>query len=161
MSTDKARIEDLLDELARGSRALRIFSQLGAEGFPVSNASHHVLKVVLRQQPIHAAAVACYLGIGPGAMSRHVAELEAAELVDRVNCATDARRQLLTVTAAGQALVLERDRVRGERLAGLLPSWTGKRLDDAIATLGELNDAMVRGVEETRSANESAKGEDC
>ena len=161
MPADKARIEDLLDELARGSRTLRIFSQLGSEDFPVSNASHHVLKVVLRQQPIHAAAVACYLGIGPGAMSRHVAELEAADLLDRVNCASDARRQLLTVTEAGRELVRERDRVRGERLAGLLPGWTGQRLDDAIATLGELNEAMARGVEETRSANGSAKGGAC
>lgn len=157
MTADKARIEGLIDELARGARALRIFSHLGSEQAPVSNAAHHVLKVVLRQQPIHAAAVASYLGIGPGAMSRHVAELEAANLLVRVDCSTDARRQLLTVTDAGKELVVERDRVRAERLARLLPHWDSQRLDEAIELLGELNGAMLRGVGETKVGHESAK----
>lgn len=158
MRTDKSRVEDLLDELARGSRALRVFSHLGSEKFPVSNAAHHVLKLVLRRQPIHAAAVAHYLGIGPGVMSRHIAELEASDLVQRVSCQTDARRQLLTVTEAGETLVHERDRIRGERLIDLLPGWTGSRLDEAIDILSELNDAMVRGVEETKNADTNTKG---
>lgn len=160
MPANKSRVEDLLDELARGARVLRVFSQLGSESFPVSNAAHHVLRIVLRQQPIHAAAVAHYLGIGPGVMSRHIAELESAALVQRVNCSTDARRQLLTVTETGEALIQERDRIRGERLTRLLPDWSGERLDEAISILHELNDAMGRGVEEAKSSAEVATGGD-
>lgn len=157
MARESPRIEDLLDELARGARMLRVFSHLHSQESPVSNAADHVLKLVLRQQPIHAAAVAGQIGIGPGAMSRHVAELEEAGLLRRVTCQADTRRHLLSVTEAGETRVRERDRERGARLARLLPDWNGSRLDQAIEMLGELNDAMGRGIGETKNATEQRK----
>lgn len=146
MAESSVNVEQLIDELARGARLLRVFSHLGQTDPEVSNASNHVLKVLLSQQPTHAVDLASRLGIGTAAMSRHLGELEKAGFVERSASEKDARRQVLRVTAEGELRVKERDKQRGQRLQSVLPEWDESRMGQATETLRELNDAMLRGI---------------
>ncbi|MHA7226593.1 MarR family winged helix-turn-helix transcriptional regulator [Glutamicibacter soli] len=152
----------LLDELARTSRLLRSFSHLDQTDPEVSNASHHVLKTLDMRQPTHAADLASHLGIGTAAMSRHLAELEQAGLVDKRPSDLDARRQVLWVTEAGSDRLEARAQLRIERLRPLLPDWDNDRMTLIADALGELNNSMIQGIHEHRElqAEEPRSGSD-
>ncbi len=140
----------LLDELARTSRLLRSFSHLDHTDPEVSNASHHVLKTLDLRQPTHAADLAGHLGIGTAAMSRHLAELEQAGLVDKRPSDHDARRQVLWVTEAGSDRLEARAQLRIQRLRALLPDWDEQQLILVADALNELNNSMIQGIQEHR-----------
>jgi DNA-binding MarR family transcriptional regulator/GNAT superfamily N-acetyltransferase len=60
------------------------------------------------------------LGVDKGYMSRLLAALEQQELIRRSPSATDARRQILTLTEAGRAVRAELDRASAAEVAALL-----------------------------------------
>ena len=140
------QITRLFDELARSARNLRAFSHVDDTDPEVSNASHHVLKTLEARQPTHAADLAHVLGIGAASMSRHLAELMAAGLVDKRPNDIDARRQVLWVTEAGNDRLEARDQLRRARMAELMPQWDEEQLAFLARSLGELNDTMMHGM---------------
>lgn len=140
------QITRLFDELARSARNLRAFSHVDDTYPEVSNASHHVLKTLEARQPTHAADLAHALGIGAASMSRHLAELMAAGLVDKRPNDIDARRQVLWVTEAGNDRLEARDQLRRVRMAELMPQWDEEQLAFLARSLGELNDTMMHGM---------------
>ncbi|MGO2936114.1 MAG: MarR family winged helix-turn-helix transcriptional regulator [Glutamicibacter arilaitensis] len=154
-----SQIKGLLDELARSSRILRVFSHMDQTDPEVSNASHHVLKTPNSREPTHAADLAQFLGIGTAAMSRHLAELEDSGLVAKRSSKIDARRHVLWVTEAGRAKLEFRDRLRLERMRGLLPDWDPERLTQISQALSELNDTMMRGIHSQRTEQFGTAGE--
>ncbi|MGP9034300.1 MarR family winged helix-turn-helix transcriptional regulator [Glutamicibacter sp. PAEs-4] len=150
-SHSDSELKSLLDELARSSRILRVFSHMDQTDPEVSNASHHVLKTLKSREPTHAADLAQVLGIGTAAMSRHLAELEQSGLVDRRPSQIDARRHVLWVTEAGCERLEFRDRLRLERMRQVLPDWDSSRMASVAHALGELNDTMIRGIQSQRT----------
>ncbi|MEE1622283.1 MarR family winged helix-turn-helix transcriptional regulator [Zafaria sp. Z1313] len=97
-----------------------------------------VLERIERSEPARAVDVAKGLGIGPAALSRHVAELESSALVLRGPDPDDARAQLLRLSDAGRdAVAAARDR-RVEVLVRLLDGWDEARALDATGLLDDL-----------------------
>ncbi|MGH3653473.1 MarR family winged helix-turn-helix transcriptional regulator [Glutamicibacter sp.] len=150
-SHSDSELKNLLDELARSSRILRVFSHMDQSDPEVSNASHHVLKTLKSREPTHAADLAQSLSIGTAAMSRHLAELEQSGLVAKQPSKIDARRHVLWVTEAGRERLEFRDRLRLERMREVLPDWDTGRLASVAHALGELNDTMIRGIQSQRT----------
>ena len=150
-SHSDSELKSLLDELARSSRILRVFSHMDQTDPGVSNASHHVLKTLKSREPTHAADLAQSLGIGTAAMSRHLAELEQSGLVAKQPSQIDARRHVLWVTEAGRERLDFRDRLRLERMRQVLPDWDSARMASVAQALGELNDTMIRGIQTQRT----------
>ncbi|MFJ2318225.1 MarR family winged helix-turn-helix transcriptional regulator [Glutamicibacter sp. NPDC087661] len=150
-SPSDSELKILLDELARSSRILRVFSHMDQTDPEVSNASHHVLKTLKTREPTHAADLAQSLGIGTAAMSRHLAELEQTGLVAKQPSKIDARRHVLWVTEAGCERLEFRDRLRLERMRDVLPDWDVERLASVAHALSELNATMIRGIQSQRT----------
>jgi DNA-binding MarR family transcriptional regulator/predicted N-acetyltransferase YhbS len=81
------------------------------------------------------------LAMDPGFVSRVVQRLEARGLVERSPSATDARQQLLSLTAAGQAAFAELNAASREQVGALLarlPDADQRTLVDAMDTIRAL-----------------------
>ena len=108
-----------------------------------------VLHTVLRLGPLRLSDLAAEEGINPTMLSRVVADLGDAGLVDRVCDPGDRRAALVTVTAEGQQLVL---RMRQERTDVLTVALSGlssadrRRLEQALPAIERLAEAL-RGVQ--------------
>ncbi|GAB3620758.1 hypothetical protein GCM10027417_20190 [Glutamicibacter endophyticus] len=140
----------LIEELSRGSRLLHVLAQLDATAQAVSNGAFHVLHVISKKEPTHAADVASVMGIGTAAVSRHLTELEGAGLIARHTCADDARRAILASTEAGRTALATREAHRAQRLTAALPQWSAEQMNALGQSLGELNDALREAIDDYR-----------
>jgi len=104
-----------------------------------------VLHTVLRLGPLRLSDLAAEEGINPTMLSRVVADLGDAGLVDRTCDPGDRRAALVTVTAEGQQLAM---RMQGERTDVLtvalsaLSSADRRRLEQALPALERLAEAL-------------------
>ena len=101
------------------------------------------LGTVVDVGPVRLGDLANRLGVLPASVSRTVATLEAAALVDRTVDPEDRRSSFVAATTEGVRLVTERRAVRGEHLARHLGPLTEEQQDilstvvDAIHQLAE------------------------
>ena len=102
------------------------------------------LGTVVDVGPVRLGDLANRLGVMPASISRTVATLEAAALVDRTVDPEDRRSSFVAATAEGARLVHERRALRGEQLARQLGPLTEEQQDilssviDAINHLAEI-----------------------
>ncbi len=97
-----------------------------------------VLATIVRSGPLRLSALATDEGINPTMLSRIVAKLESAHLVERLADRDDARIVHVVATEAGGQLLQE---VRSERTSALRYGYS--RLDDAQrATIEQALDAL-------------------
>jgi DNA-binding MarR family transcriptional regulator len=97
-----------------------------------------VLATVVRCGPVRLATLAADEGINPTMLSRIVAKLESAQLVERMSDHEDARIIHVVATEAGRALLQE---VRSERTSALRYGYS--RLDsDQRASVDHALDAL-------------------
>jgi DNA-binding MarR family transcriptional regulator len=75
---------------------------------------------VCREGPIRLTTLATKEGVSQPSMTQLVQRLERAGLVSRLADPDDGRATLIGITAAGQALIDDRKRMRRERLTGLM-----------------------------------------
>jgi DNA-binding MarR family transcriptional regulator len=101
------------------------------------------LGTVVDAGPVRVGDLANRLGVLPASVSRTVATLEAAALVDRTVDPEDRRSSFVSATAEGARLVTERRAERGEHLARHLGPLTSEQQEtlstviDAIQDLAE------------------------
>ena len=107
-------------------------------------ASQFELLRYLRDHPsARVADVAATFAAGIGAISKGVDRLEARGWVTRLPNPGDGRSSLISLTAAGAALVAEAERTFNDRLAELIaPAVDAGQLDAAAATLAVLRQAL-------------------
>lgn len=79
---------------------------------------------VCREGPIRLTTLAAKEGVSQPSMTQLVQRLERAGLVTRLADPDDGRATLVGITAAGQALLDDRRRMRRDRLAALLATLT-------------------------------------
>lgn len=96
------------------------------------------LGTVVDVGPVRPGDLATRLGVVPASVSRTVATLEAAGLVDRTVDPEDRRSSFVGATAEGVRLVTERRALRGEQLARRLAPLTQEQQD----VLGDVIDAI-------------------
>jgi DNA-binding MarR family transcriptional regulator len=93
-----------------------------------------VLGTLDHRGPSRLTTIADCVGFDPSTMSRQVADLEKAGLLERTTDPDDRRAALLEVTADGEALMKRLYTGRRRRLERLLSEWS----DSDIATLGRV-----------------------
>ncbi len=135
-------------ELAIGTRLFVAMGQLARWSARQSLDSYGpgvliALGTVVDVGPLRLGDLANRLGVVPASISRTVATLEAAALVDRTIDPEDRRSWFISATAEGARLVTERRAQRGEHLARHLGPLTREQQDilsgviDAIHHLAE------------------------
>lgn len=131
--------------VARLCRRLRPTAAGTAAGLTPTRIS--VLLNVVRNGPIRLADLAASEGINPTMLSRVIAELVQAGLIQRANDPGDRRAAWLTSTAAGRRLA---ERMRRERTDALnvametLSEEDRRRLEDALPALESLAEQLKR-----------------
>ena len=129
------------DRITRLLRSLREVTVLWREvtrgSFPAGSSGLGVLHLVEQQGAMRVSDLATCGHVGVSTMSRHVAELTTAGLLDRELAADDARTHVVRLTPAGRTAL---DRARTDVLDRLLPALQG--WDDAELT--ELERQLAR-----------------
>jgi DNA-binding MarR family transcriptional regulator len=129
------------DRVTRLLRSLREVTVLWREvtrvAFPAGSSGLGVLRLVEQQGAMRVSDLATCGHVGVSTMSRHVAELTTAGLLDRELAADDARTHVVGLTPAGRAAL---DQARSDVLDRLLPALQG--WDDTELT--ELDRQLAR-----------------
>ncbi|WP_299037548.1 MarR family winged helix-turn-helix transcriptional regulator [uncultured Pseudokineococcus sp.] len=132
-STAEALLEQARG-LHRSSRAMLRASAPDRTGA----AAEAVLGVVAEAGESRPGALACRLGTSPSVLSRQLAELEDAGLLDRRADPADGRAHLVRVSTEGAALLAETAAARAERLRRALDGWTEDEARSALESLARL-----------------------
>lgn len=98
------------------------------------------LGTVVDVGPVRLGELANRLGVLPASVSRTVAILEAAALVDRTVDPVDRRSSFVSATAEGARLVTERRAQRGEHLARRLGPLTQDQQDILSSVIDAIHD---------------------
>lgn len=128
---------DLLEQargLHRSTRALLrrpVSDRAGA-------AAEAVLALLAEVGEVRPGALACRVGASPSVLSRQLADLEEAGLVDRRADPDDGRAHLVRTSADGDALLAATAAARAERLRGVLERWSEEEARTALASLARL-----------------------
>jgi DNA-binding MarR family transcriptional regulator len=135
--------EALADLLRRASRA-RMYGMLTRGLDPaLDEATYPVLSGLDRYGPASAAALAGPVGLDRSVVSRHAARLTEAGLVARAPDPRDGRATLLTLTARGDAAVVETRRRLAARFDRYLADWPGEQAAAFAAALRRFTDEAL------------------
>lgn len=115
-----------------------------------------VLGYVYRNEPTRATDIAQWIGIGPAALSRQVSDLESQSLVQRTQCSSDARVQLISLTPEGKDEVDRAFKRRSDLLSDLLKDWDDAEIAEATATVNRIQLALRAGVDSMSGKNTHA-----
>ena len=129
------------DDIARLRIALaRISRHLDrhARGDTLTRTQTSVLATVLRLGPMRISELADVEGVNPTMLSRIVAKLEDAGLLQRRPDPGDGRAALVAITDEGQAVGLRLRTERTRLLSGRLATMPGTHADDLLAALPAL-----------------------
>lgn len=144
---------ELVESVSSLNRTLRQLVHLGEGGQKVGFAAMGVLLYVYRNQPTRATDVAQWIGIGPAALSRQVADLESMGLLERTPCRNDARAQLISLTQEGKDEVDRAYKRRTDLLSDLLKDWDPTEIAEAAATVNRIQQALRAGVDQLQGKN--------
>jgi DNA-binding MarR family transcriptional regulator len=138
---------ELVESLMALRRTLRCVEHAGETSGSLGFAALGVLAYIQRHQPTRATDVAQWIGIGPAALSRQVAELEGAGLLVRAPSPTDARAQLISLTPRGAEELGQAYTRRAGLLAEMLKDWDEAKISAAAATVNEIQGVLRVGLD--------------
>ncbi|OHX12127.1 MarR family winged helix-turn-helix transcriptional regulator [Chromobacterium sphagni] len=138
---------NLLQQLGRSSRAM-----YGAFESRVGHAlpRWRILKSLEELETASQKRLACHLQMDPGALTRQLKQLEAEQLVTRSTDPADNRQTLVTLGAAGHALLREAAPQRQAFFLQALEGIEPQQLDSALQVLRQLEERFRRMAAETR-----------
>ena len=119
----------------------------GLLGTPYSLTEARVIFELAREAETQAGHLRRWLDIDAGYLSRLLARFEADGLVTRTRSATDARRQVIGLTTAGQVVFTGLDGRSSDQIRALLAGLTAdsrQRLTTAMAGIAEILDPAPR-----------------
>jgi DNA-binding MarR family transcriptional regulator len=137
------RLRAVIGKLSRG---LRPTAAGAAAGLTPTKTS--ILLTVVREGPVRLSTIAESEGINPTMLSRVVAYLVDAGLIERTSDAADRRAAWVRSTPAGRKLV---ERLRRERTNALNQALAGldqaqaRRIEEALPALESLAEQLKRG----------------
>lgn len=142
MAVSSATAQSLIDELYLMGRAIKV-SLTRSEDERLLAGGLGVLVTLEEHGPCRQGDLAASMCLSPSALSRHVAELVAEELLTRHPDPTDGRATVLHITDHGRAL-LRRIRVkRAEVMAALLEDWGDDDAERARGTIRSLREKLT------------------
>ncbi|HET8603168.1 MAG TPA: MarR family transcriptional regulator [Marmoricola sp.] len=150
MHNDQARdaAEHLFGSIVTLQRALRALTRGWAhEDSRLSRTELALLTTLAETGESRLGAVAGCLGVSASVVSRQVAALQDAGLIDRRPDPEDGRAELIGLSEAGLARLREVKDLGIERLTALLEDWEPQRLHHAADLLAEVAGALGPVVE--------------
>lgn len=136
---------ELVESLMALRRTLRCVEHVGEMSGSLGFAALGVLAYIQRNEPTRATDIAKWVGVGPAALSRQVAELESAGLLERTPSPVDARAQLISLTARGLEELEQSYARRTGMLAGLLEEWDETDIAAATTTVNKIQEVLRAG----------------
>ena len=109
---------------------------------PLERAHYLLLRVILRHGPQTVSSLAAHLSLDNSTVTRQVAVMEKALLLERHAHPEDGRSQLLTATPSGREKAETMRRVRMERIARVVADWPEEERQELVRLLGRLNDDL-------------------
>jgi len=107
-------------------QAIDLAARFLSDRADLSASAAFTLNRVCREGPFRLTTLAAKEGVSQPSMTQLVQRLERAGLVTRLPDPDDGRACLVGITAAGQALLDERKRLRRDRLAALMEMLTAE-----------------------------------
>jgi DNA-binding MarR family transcriptional regulator len=98
-------------------------------GDTLDSGSFWLLRTLAASGPLRATDLAVYAGLDASTVSRHVAQLHSAGLIERAPDPADGRAQRVKLTTAGVARIDAGLRARRTLLEKCLESWQPNELD--------------------------------
>lgn len=145
MTEPDAVADRLVGEIAA---LLRLLKRVGATvGGATDSASFPVLARLATEGPRRSGELASVMCADPSTVSRQVAGLVKAGLVERRADPEDGRASLLAVTEAGDQALAEQRRIRAEHLSEALGDWTPQARADLADLLGRFVTDLQRKYE--------------
>lgn len=120
-------------------RLLRVVARLRHQ---TDMAAAHVLGVLLERGPVRVGEIAAALGSDPSTVSRKVAALVDAGLVERRADPGDGRAHLLAATPAGERHCGESRRLRNQLIATVIAGWPEDARRELAVLLGRFADGL-------------------
>jgi DNA-binding MarR family transcriptional regulator len=122
-----ASVADSVTELLRTVRRSKA-RLLAAAGDDVDSVTQILLRTVATEGPMRASALAASVQSDLSTVSRQVAALVTRGLLERRADPVDGRASLLVVTAAGQAMIAEREHARTAFFEQVLDGWSAEEM---------------------------------
>lgn len=108
---------------------------IAAAEHDVEWSAHVLLKIVQTEGPLRAGALAESMQADPSTVSRQVAALVKDGMLERRADPQDGRASLLVVTARGEDVLADHNRIRLEYFAHMLSGWDKQELRDFAGQL--------------------------
>jgi DNA-binding MarR family transcriptional regulator len=137
---DQERIGNAFTVLLRRAPKLRVDAD--TETYRLERSGYGILCELEQAGPKRPSDIARALGLEKSTLSRQVAALVSAGLVERVSDPNDGRARILALTTAGQAAVRRTRRRRSDFISRALDSWTPERIGAFAALLESFNEAI-------------------
>lgn len=137
MTVQTATAEDLVEEVFLFGRTLRVVLGGGDES-GVAPALIGVLHVLATHAPCRQNELAVSLCVSQSSLSRQIAELVDAGLVERRADPADGRASLVQLSEAGHRLLTNNKEFRAARLLTMLAEWSQDEAEDALTALRHL-----------------------
>lgn len=142
MSVAERTAADLVHKIFELNRAIRVAVANADTAADVGIAVEGVLRLVGEHGECRASDIACKLGIGASALSRHVSDLAEAGMIRRRPDPADGRAQLLSVDPKGQDYLASASHRRALTLERLLDGWSEVEAAEAATTIAKLSAAF-------------------
>ncbi|WP_298989081.1 MarR family winged helix-turn-helix transcriptional regulator [uncultured Pseudokineococcus sp.] len=146
---------DLLEEARGLHRSTRALLRRPASD-RAGAAAEAVLALLAEAGEVRPGALACRVGASPSVLSRQLADLEEAGLVERRADPDDGRAHLVRTSPDGDALLAATASARAERLRGVLDAWSEHDARAALASLARLRHDLETAAGDTRSGASAA-----
>ncbi|HZC26636.1 MAG TPA: MarR family winged helix-turn-helix transcriptional regulator [Actinopolymorphaceae bacterium] len=105
----------------------------------VDRHTYPLLVLLAEEGPLRVGEVARWFRLDKSTVSRHLARLAAAHLIESVADPSDARSALLRVTDAGTAQLADIRRARRERMRAAVADWPEDDIEGLARLLARLN----------------------
>ncbi|MFF0814006.1 MarR family winged helix-turn-helix transcriptional regulator [Rhodococcus sp. NPDC003318] len=137
MTVQTATAEDLVEEVFLFGRTLRGVLG-GSDESGVAPALIGVLHVLAANAPCRQNELAVRLCVSQSSLSRQIAELVDAGLVERHADPADGRASIVQLSEAGHELLANNKEFRAARLLTMLAEWSQDEAEDALTALRHL-----------------------
>ena len=142
MPVQQHTAEDLVRKVFALQRALRSLTQHSAKNGGPGVALQGVMRMIGEDGELRATELAAKLGIGPAALSRHIAELEELGYVHRRPHPQDRRAYLIRLSAVGESALAEALTHRSAVLQQTLSDWSEEQAQLVSESIGALSDSL-------------------